>query len=68
MTNEASKFVGLIPRNYDQFLGPRIFHQFADDLVGRVGELAPRSVLELAAGTIVVAQVGKRKFARITLV
>jgi SAM-dependent methyltransferase len=56
MTNEASKFVGLIPRNYDQFLGPRIFHQFADDLVGRVGELAPRSVLELAAGTGIVTR------------
>jgi len=56
MTNEASNFVGLIPQNYDQFLGPLIFHQFADDLVGRVGELAPRSVLELAAGTGIVTR------------
>ncbi len=56
MTKQASNFIGSIPQHYDQFLGPRIFHGFADDLAGRVAELIPGSVLELAAGTGIVTR------------
>jgi ubiquinone/menaquinone biosynthesis C-methylase UbiE len=56
MTKQASNFIGSIPQHYDQFLGPRIFHDFADDLAGRVAELTPGSVLELAAGTGIVTR------------
>jgi ubiquinone/menaquinone biosynthesis C-methylase UbiE len=56
MTKQASNFIGSIPQHYDRFLGPRIFHDFADDLAGRVAELTPGSVLELAAGTGIVTR------------
>ena len=51
MNKQASRFIGSIPEHYDRFLGPRIFHDFADDLALRVAGLRPKSVLELAAGT-----------------
>jgi SAM-dependent methyltransferase len=56
MTANASQFVGEIPRNYDERLGPVIFEDFAVDLAKRVTGLQPRSVLELAAGTGIVTQ------------
>jgi ubiquinone/menaquinone biosynthesis C-methylase UbiE len=56
MTSQASRFVGSIPEHYDRFLGPRIFHDFADDLATRVAGLNPGSVLELAAGTGIVTR------------
>ena len=51
MNNQAANFVGSIPEYYDRFLGPRIFHEFADDLAQRVVSVRPGKVLELAAGT-----------------
>ena len=56
MNKQAANFVGSIPENYDRFLGPRIFHQFADDIVQRVRDFKPQSVLELAAGTGIVTR------------
>jgi len=53
---KSSRFVGSIPENYDQGLGPHIFEGYADDLAGRVAQLNPRSVLELAAGTGIVTR------------
>ncbi len=45
MANDAAKFVGSIPENYDKYLGPRIFVDYADDLARRVAALKPGSVL-----------------------
>ena len=56
MTQQASRFTGSIPDYYDRHLGPRIFHDFADDLAARVAAHSPESVLELAAGTGIVTR------------
>ena len=56
MTEQAAQFVGSIPENYDRFLGPRIFHDYADDLASRVASLQPMTVLELAAGTGILSE------------
>jgi SAM-dependent methyltransferase len=56
MTIQAANFIGAIPDHYDRFLGPRIFHGFADDLTERTVKLAPTAVLELAAGTGIVTR------------
>src|SRR6185369_4882763 len=49
-------FVGSIPEIYDRFLVPLIFEPPAVDLAGRVAALAPRDVLETAAGTGVLTR------------
>lgn len=51
MSRQAANFIGSIPENYDRFLGPRIFRDFADDISQRVLKFKPHKVLELAAGT-----------------
>jgi hypothetical protein len=56
MTNDAAKFRGSIPVNYDRYLGPHIFDGYADDLARRGAALNPRSVLELAAGTGILSR------------
>lgn len=47
-------FAGAIPDVYDRLLVPLIFEPYAADLAERVARLAPRAVLEVAAGTGVV--------------
>lgn len=56
MSNTASEFVGNIPENYDQRLGPNIFVDYADDIVRRVVGGNPSAVLEIAAGTGIVSR------------
>lgn len=56
MNNTASQFVGDIPKNYDNGLGPNIFHDYAEDLARRAGASEAGSVLELAAGTGIVSR------------
>ena len=56
MSTQAARFVGSIPENYDEGLGPHIFNDYADDLARRVAALRPRTVLELAAGTGIVTR------------
>ncbi len=56
MSDGASRFVGSIPENYDNGLGPYIFVGYADDLSRRTAALEPRAVLELAAGTGIVTR------------
>jgi hypothetical protein len=36
MTEHHAAFVGTVPSNYDRYLGPILFHGYADDLVARV--------------------------------
>ncbi len=56
MDEQASRFVGSIPENYDAGLGPFIFFDYARDLAHRVAAVEPTSVLELAAGTGILSR------------
>ena len=54
---EADKaFAGSVPENYDRYMVPLIFEPYAADLARRVVSLSPDAVLEIAAGTGVVAR------------
>ena len=56
MNTQAAQFIGSIPEHYDEGLGPHIFSDYAADLAGRVAEVRPKTVLELAAGTGIVTR------------
>lgn len=49
-------FVGDIPANYDRYLGPLLFHGYADDLAGRVSVTPGMRILETACGTGIVTR------------
>src|SRR6266540_2987300 len=51
-----TQFAGSIPEIYDRYLGPLIFEPYAVDLAKRVAELAPKHLLETAAGTGIVSR------------
>lgn len=51
MTSGDHVFAGSIPDLYDRLMVPMIFDPYAQDLAARVAKLAPRDVLETAAGT-----------------
>jgi SAM-dependent methyltransferase len=44
-------WVGSMPEAYDRWLAPPVFRPFAREIARRAARLAPRKVLELAAGT-----------------
>ena len=56
MASTSAQFVGSIPWFYDAGLGPVLFEDFADEIAARAAELAPRDLLELAAGTGIVSR------------
>ncbi len=56
MTESDKVFAGSIPELYDTYLVPLIFEAYADDLAERAAALAPRTVLETAAGSGVVTR------------
>jgi ubiquinone/menaquinone biosynthesis C-methylase UbiE len=56
VTQADTLFVGSIPAIYDRYLGPFIFEPYAEDMAARVTRLAPRRVLETAAGTGIVTR------------
>ncbi|HEY9101760.1 class I SAM-dependent methyltransferase [Chitinimonas sp.] len=49
-------FAGSIPELYDTYLVPLLFEPYAADLAARAVSLAPRRVLEIAAGTGVLTR------------
>jgi SAM-dependent methyltransferase len=51
MADRDADFVGSVPENYDRYLGPLLFHPFADDLAGRLPVRPGIRVLEVACGT-----------------
>jgi hypothetical protein len=57
MTESEKVFAGSIPEIYDTYLVPLIFEAYAKDLAKRTAALAPKSVLETAAGSGVVTRV-----------
>lgn len=56
MQAQDTVFAGSIPELYDSALVPLLFAAYADDIAQRVATLAPRQVLETAAGTGVVTR------------
>jgi ubiquinone/menaquinone biosynthesis C-methylase UbiE len=55
--SEADKaFTGSIPENYDRHMVPLIFESYAADMARRAAALAPKAVLETAAGSGVVTR------------
>ena len=57
MTESDKSFAGTIPEFYDTYLVPLIFEPYANDLAERAAALAPKAVLETAAGTGVVTRI-----------
>jgi len=52
MASEQDRlWVGSMPEAYDRWLAPPVFRPYAQDLGRRAARLAPRKVLEIAAGT-----------------
>ena len=56
MTESDKVFAGSIPELYDTYLVPLIFEAYANDLAERAAALAPKTVLETAAGSGVVTR------------
>jgi ubiquinone/menaquinone biosynthesis C-methylase UbiE len=56
VADRNTAFVGEIPGNYDRYLGPILFHGYADDLAARLPVSAGMRVLETACGTGIVTR------------
>ncbi|MFC1458428.1 class I SAM-dependent methyltransferase [Microvirga arabica] len=56
MSATDAAFKGSIPTVYEQYLGPLLFETFAEDLAGRLTDIAEGRVLETAAGTGIVTR------------
>ena len=54
MGSSDTAFSGSIPALYDRCLGPLLFEPYARDLAERIAAIAPRRILETAAGTGIV--------------
>ena len=56
MAEQHAAFVGTVPPKYDRYLGPLLFHPYADDLVARLPVTHGMRVLEIACGTGIVTE------------
>ena len=56
MPENNTAFVGAIPQNYDRYLGPILFHGYADDIASRLAIRPGLRVLEVACGTGLVTR------------
>jgi ubiquinone/menaquinone biosynthesis C-methylase UbiE len=56
MSETDKVFAGSVPENYDRYLVPLIFESYAADIARRAASLSPNIVLEIAAGSGVVAR------------
>src|SRR5437868_9126017 len=56
MSETDKVFAGSIPENYDRYMAPLIFQQYAADIAQRAASLSPSAVLETAAGSGVVTR------------
>src|SRR5436305_13979429 len=68
MTETDKTFAGSIPALYDRHLGPMIFEPYALDMAERVARLAPKRILEIAAGTGIVPRALARAFPAVPIV
>lgn len=51
MVEQELRFSGSVPEKYEQLMVPLIFRPYAQELTRRASALAPRRILETAAGT-----------------
>src|SRR5262249_49704927 len=56
MKDTDKLFIGSMPALYDRHLGPFLFAPYARDVAARAAALAPRRLLETAAGTGIVTR------------
>jgi len=56
MADRDTAFVGSIPENYDHYLGPLFFREYADELAARLEVRRGMRVLETACGTGIVTE------------
>lgn len=56
MTATDAAFAGSIPAIYDRDLGPWLFNDYAKEVARRAALLAPRRIIETAAGTGIVTE------------
>ena len=56
MKDMVDRFAGSVPASYDRLMVPLLFRPYAEELARRVRALAPRRVLETAAGTGAVTE------------
>jgi ubiquinone/menaquinone biosynthesis C-methylase UbiE len=56
MADPNAAFVGSIPDAYDAYLGPLLFHPYADDLAARLQVAPGMRVLEIACGTGILTE------------
>ncbi len=56
MTDRDTAFVDSIPGHYDRYLGPLLFHGFAEDMAARLNVWPGMRVLETACGTGIVTE------------
>ena len=56
MVEQHVAFVGTVPPNYDRYLGPLLFHAYADDIAARLPVSRGMRVLEVACGTGIVTE------------
>ena len=61
MTSTDTAFAGSIPTIYDRYLGPWLFDDYARAIAERAKALAPRRILETAAGTGIVTELLARE-------
>ena len=56
MVEQHTSFVGTVPPNYDRYLGPLLFHAYADDMAARLPVSRGMRVLEVACGTGILTE------------
>jgi len=56
VAEQHAAFVGTVPANYDRYLGPILFHHYADDLAARVPVARGTRMLEVACGTGILTE------------
>jgi ubiquinone/menaquinone biosynthesis C-methylase UbiE len=56
MVEQHTAFVGTVPPNYDRYLGPLLFHPYADDMAARLPVSRGMRVLEVACGTGILTE------------
>jgi ubiquinone/menaquinone biosynthesis C-methylase UbiE len=63
MATTDTAFTGSIPALYDRCLGPLVFEPYAEEVARRAASLAPKRILETAAGTGIVTEALHRAIA-----
>ncbi|HKX07030.1 MAG TPA: methyltransferase domain-containing protein [Stellaceae bacterium] len=68
MAETDKVFAGSMPALYDRHIGPMVFEPYALDMADRVARLAPKRILEIAAGTGIVTRALARKLPGVPII